>query len=317
VRSDPTDHLRNIKAIMPDPQGGTSYATDGTLESQPFNPEFLEDVYWLEAIRCHDWLETNTSRDSTWAQVTNRHFCRASANAAAKPEYLPQLARLFYDSLDPNLRVYLEYGNEIWNSASPWANQAFYAGQLGWSSWQEFQVHESVNLFKAFEDRFGVNSPRLVKVVSGFSVQSSLMSTHFAALDNTSINPHGVTIDAYAVAPYIHGISIETLTGSATNANYSSFVTIANQRGVDFICYEAGSHQTTQDVIGVSSDTRMYNAYQSYLNNMDNYFSMYNECTITREWAGDGAFGAKRYTAQPMAEAHKYRALYDYGVASG
>lgn len=131
------------------------------------------------------------------------------------------------------------------------------------------------------------------------------------------LTPTGITIDAYAVAPYLNGNSISTLMQTATTREWNEFKQRADARGIALICYEGGSHQTTGDVIGVSLDPQMYSVYEAYLNNLDNYFSLYNEYTITRDWASDGAFGAKRYTAQPMAQAHKYRALYDYGIAGG
>ncbi|QJR13384.1 hypothetical protein [Usitatibacter palustris] len=91
-------------------------------------------------LRFLDWTRTNGNRDTTWLDRTTPEKRRteayiaqwetviAAANAMnrdawinipvqANDEYVTNLATLFRDGLNPNLNLYVEYGNELWNFA--------------------------------------------------------------------------------------------------------------------------------------------------------------------------------------------------------
>ena len=107
------------------------------------NPPLLHDPWKSHAqrfpvLRFLDWTRTNGNRAVTWADRTTPEKLRteayiaqwetviAAANALgrdpwinipvqANDEYVTNLATLLRDTLAPNLNVYVEYGNELWN----------------------------------------------------------------------------------------------------------------------------------------------------------------------------------------------------------
>jgi len=128
---------------------------------------------------------------------------------AANDDYVVQLARMFRDSLNPNLRVYLEYSNETWNTIyqgtydyvttqglqAGYAPDPFSAGQL-------FTVARSLEMFKIWEQEFGGSaSSRIVKVLAG---QMGRYNADLIAqgLNSPIINPDNVSADALSLAPY-------------------------------------------------------------------------------------------------------------------
>lgn len=142
VQSDPADHIRNIRVIMPDTEGGTSYVDN--CEEQKFNPLFLEDHRIYDVLRFMDWGQTNNSSLSSWSDrvgpddVTQTAPKRGMAYEhmvdlcntigcdmwvcvphQADDGYVTGMAELLHGRLDPDLSVYVEYSNEIWNDGVP------------------------------------------------------------------------------------------------------------------------------------------------------------------------------------------------------
>ena len=134
--------VKNIQLMRP--------LTPGSSDSYPFDQEFTNEYLELLApystIRYMGWTNTNNSNDSLWEQTVPWNFATLHvenyyaswesviklSNAAQKDawinvphkvddEYIRQLALLFkngsesVEPLDPNLNLYVEYSNEIWN----------------------------------------------------------------------------------------------------------------------------------------------------------------------------------------------------------
>jgi VCBS repeat protein len=109
----------------------------------PDNPPLLHTPWRNHAgrfplLRFLDWTRTNGNRSIAWADRTTPEKLKtqqyiaqwetviAAANAMgrdawinipvqANDEYVTNLATLFRDTLAPNLNVYVEYSNELWN----------------------------------------------------------------------------------------------------------------------------------------------------------------------------------------------------------
>lgn len=92
----------------------------------------------FRVLRFLDWTRTNGNRDTTWASRMTPEKSRTEAYVApwetvidaanamnrdlwinvpvlANDEYVTNLATLLRDRMSPNLNVYVEYGNELWN----------------------------------------------------------------------------------------------------------------------------------------------------------------------------------------------------------
>jgi hypothetical protein len=103
-----------------------------------FTPRFLENLKFFSNLRTMDWQVINGSTETSWSQrplETDATYMRrgvpiedlvALANmtetelwlsipAQADEDYIRQMATYVRDNLNPNLKVRLEYSNELWN----------------------------------------------------------------------------------------------------------------------------------------------------------------------------------------------------------
>jgi hypothetical protein len=217
VATTPGDPVRNIRVVMP--------GFEGTYQSQPFHPLFLQRLARYKALRFTGWLRTDYTGPISWADRTTPEHAFQSrdrgvaleymvqlANTlhtdawfnmpyAASDDYLRQFATFVRDRLDPSLKIYLEYSNETWNSDFP---QAAYAREqglaLGLSSDPQqaglrFHARRAVQMFAIWEQVFGGRA-RLVRVLSA---QTSVPSTAVEVMDWQNAYQHA---DALAIGPY-------------------------------------------------------------------------------------------------------------------
>ena len=104
-----------------------------------FSQKFIDHIKRFSTIRYMDWHATNNSADSLWAnrtlptsitQSTDHgvawEYIIEMANILKKDvwiniphkannEYITELAKLLKLKLDPSLKIYTEYSNEVWN----------------------------------------------------------------------------------------------------------------------------------------------------------------------------------------------------------
>ncbi|MEB3174238.1 MAG: cellulose-binding protein, partial [Cyanobacteriota bacterium] len=128
--TNPANYIRNIRVI---PAGA-----EKTYQSQPFNPEYLQRLKPFTALRFMDWMETNNSKQITWQDrptpqsatwmkkgVPVEVMVRMANALGADPwfcmphqatdDYVRNFALYVKQHLNPNLKVYVEYSNEVWN----------------------------------------------------------------------------------------------------------------------------------------------------------------------------------------------------------
>jgi hypothetical protein len=153
----------------------------------------------------------------------------------SSPAYWHSLATLIKDTLNPNLRVYLEYSNETWNGSYQQCgytqDQGIALGLPGDTQWSQpdptnahqkyykggsWSVYHSLQIFKAFQEVFGVDAmgTRIIRVIAFSGVQpiadealknvvydggSVFDASHY----NPTWNPFGQKPDLLAIAPYI------------------------------------------------------------------------------------------------------------------
>lgn len=122
-------NLKNLSLLRP-----------GCLPGQLFNPAFLKTVRPFKMIRFMDWLQTNGSPIKTWAdrklptellQSGSRgvclEYCIALCNEIgtdawiciphmADDDYVVKASQLIKTNLRPELKIYVEYSNEVWNT---------------------------------------------------------------------------------------------------------------------------------------------------------------------------------------------------------
>ena len=176
-------------------------------------------------------------------------------------------------NLNPNLKIYLEYSNEVWNTnftqtheIGAFAQNLGYTGQLLERS-RKYTAKRSADIFHTFETVFQGNE-RLVKVIPGWAGSAFHNDQLLTFFNDPLYNPNMVTADALAIAPYFgNGIGnnignngqIETITVSEILDLLETELTtaynrmdlnkeVANTYNLDLIAYEAGQHLVAQGV---------------------------------------------------------------------
>ncbi len=279
----PAQPVRNIRVLLP---GG-----EAAYRDNPFSEIFLRRWQGFNTFRFMDWMETNGSKqrewsdrpkpdDATWTvkgipvevmvDLCNRlkvnpWFC---VPHEASDDYVRRFAELVKQRLDPALRVYVEYSNEVWNNIftqNRYAQEQARALGLGpanrpWEGAALFHGKRSMEIFRLWEQAFG-GRDRLVRVVA-WQAASSEYWTDGMLLSKQDLARN---CDALAIAPYISFMprpggreldsstvakwSVEQVLDSVeTNALpecvgwMKTQKAVADKYGLKLLCYEAGQH---------------------------------------------------------------------------
>lgn len=190
--TNPDNPVHNIRMLHPG-------FPDDVAEAAPFHPWYLQMLERFSTIRFMDWLVTNHPAEGEgldWAarsrigddlqarrpppferliQLCNIVAADAWINVVhtASDEYVTAMAEALRDGLRDDVRVFVEYSNEVWNTFFP---QGEYAQEQGLAlgldtdprlAGHKFQARRSVEIFNIFKTVFGAaNRHRLVHVLS-------------------------------------------------------------------------------------------------------------------------------------------------------
>lgn len=310
-----------------------------------------------KAIRFMDWGPTNGSTLVNWSDRIPKTANHYTTNGVAyewmidlcnkvgadmwicvphqaTPSFTNSLATLIKNNLNSNRKVYVEWSNEVWNYSfeqNTWIRNAGRVAGLpenlttsdgrtvycdGDKIWNNY-VYYSCRALNEFNNVFGVNSPRVVKVLGGQlgyepwggNITAPQADFHLAATRNSTINPWNVKIDAYAVAPYWWGDSVSAMRSSLTTLEkwlgYHRNSLTADGRGIQLMAYEGGSDGS----VSANEDPGQYqlnidalDVMKKYIQGSFNYYTHLG-ADATHYW------GLKKYTGQPESEAHKWRGV--------
>jgi hypothetical protein len=234
---------------------------------------------------------------------------------AATNDYQHQLATLILNNLNSNLKVYLEYSNECWN----WGfYQTKYCDEQSTAvgirdldvgaycePWWKYKIYASVRLFQEFETIWGVNNPRLIKVIGcqvgynwgGYDYNHQIIG-ELACLNNSTINPTGIMPNAWAAAPY-WGTTVGDIGDLMLWAHNSLVGT-----GIKLICYEGGSDNysdpagcTTRQVDPLQEQLYIdaLNALEPYCEGVFNQYCFVGDCWGLKVSTGQAPSGAPKW----------------------
>lgn len=368
LESDKSDPIRNIRVIRPGFE--TSY------KEQPWNPLYLERLEPFQNLRFMDWQKTNGSMLNSWNDRTRPSSYTQTRDQGvaleymvhlsntlqkdlwiciphrADDEYVRQCARLLRDSVDPELKIFVEYSNETWNSAGAFP-QTVYVQDQGeslnldsdrWTAGQKFCSLRSIQIWEIFLNEFQDTS-RVVTVLATQSANEHITQMRIDALNDPLINRKYTMPDALAIAPYFGIIfrpedlpptaksypTIDDLLNEITpieiehsRLQIQAQKRIADQQGMQLVCYEGGQHfvgifgaenddALTQILHAANRDPRMYQHYQTYLELMKSEgVEMFSNFTFVSTWSKWGSWGLLESIHQPLAEAPKYQSVIDW-----
>lgn len=210
--------------------------------TQTFHPAFLADLQGFRALRFLDWSAANTSRLASWrdrprptdALWTSPNgvpleamFELASAAGAdpwinvplhADDDYVREFAKLARRSVKAPNRLYVEYGNEPWNSAPPFGNagmlhernaRALWPGATGepWRIRLNWYALRAVQVCRIVKQEFGTQAERVQCVAGGQAGFAGVAETVLECPLAREQLGHRCSreFDALAIGPYFGG----------------------------------------------------------------------------------------------------------------
>lgn len=357
VESSADDPIRNIRIYVP-----------GSDPEELFNPVFLEKCEPFSVIRFMDWGDTNNSKLSEWGDrsVTDDitfttgkgypyEYMIELANLLHKDvwiciphladdEYIKNLSKLLYNELDPDLNVYIEYSNEIWNWMFDQTNYLYENGDPE-VEWPEKIVPFIQNALDVFYDSWPGDKTRVFRVVGvqvGWydvceRIVLSMREGSFDIISPTSyfgfneeaiaaLEEAGVNADM----PLLEQLAMDSV--ESIGAEIQLVADLCNRLGVKMAYYEGGQHLTPdpfgseqpygQALVDIQHDPAMYDIYTKWLEELGKIKVDANGdttlCMLFTLASGDsaryGSFGlySDIYHQVDIDTIPKYKAVRDY-----
>jgi hypothetical protein len=367
-----TDPIHDIHVWMPDYNGQSfvGQVWQPGANFSPFHPLFLQRLTPFDTLRFMQDSEIITSQVQHWSdrrpwsyetQMSGTGFQNGLAPEylielcnelnenlwinvphMADDAYVQNLANQVQSTLKPNLKVYLEWSNEVWNRAPgfvphQWVMQQLALPQNAGVTFEQFVAREDRRVFDLWSPIFSGQPGRLVRVVAGFEENPGYTAR---VLQNMNGDFDAVTSAAYfgpdptTLAGYSESTTVDQVI-SDTTASIAEFVQFLQQhkaladqyatslgRPIQYVAYEGGPaleghNQPYEAALNAASvDPRMYGIYSTFLNAASNaglaLLTNYEYTDRNLSNTPFGIYGALNYQDQPVADAPKYRALVDF-----
>ncbi len=355
TKVDPEDPVRNIRFLMP-----------GFEEAEsPFNPRALERLKPFQVIRFYPWQKPQHATGRWEDRATLETAVQTGGNGVAveymvdlcnvlgaRPwftmphladdEYVRNFAALVKERLDPELSMYVEFSNEVWNTDFPQTRWALaQARELGIRA-PEITAREAARDFRIWHDVFGDEKERAIRVAAGHLHNPFVLQVMVEAL--------GDEVDAIAIGAYFglkakdEGFDADTPADeilAAARRNLEGLVMerlrqhrmIANRHGekigrhVPVIAYEGGQHivprrvltpgrgglaLSPEAVIAAQKLPAMYDAYRTLLEKSPEAgLELFVAYSFVGGYNASSTFGHLEYLDQPFEQAPKFRALVE------
>lgn len=230
-RTTADDPIRNISVVHQD-------HIDAFEQGAIFNPVWLGLISDMRLLRYMDWMRTNNSLQSEWADRPKRDDFSWGTNAGvpldimvelanqtgtdpwftlphlASDEYIHEFATYLRDNLDPDLKAHFELSNEVWNWQFEQAQWAHTQGRGLWpdngSAWVEYYAGRASHMAQIVDQVFGDDAD--LRVVNVLSTQTGwlgledaiLNAPHWVKAQPDDVAPFSY-FDAYAITGYFDG----------------------------------------------------------------------------------------------------------------
>ena len=212
-----------------------------------FNPDWLAVIGPLRALRFMDWMQTNNSTVTSWADrprpddfsyasegVPLEVMVQLANEVGADPwfnmphmaddDYVRRSAEYVKAHLDPRLVAHVEYSNEIWNFTfrqALWAEaqaKARWGAEAGRDGWMQFAGARAAEVMDIWADVFDAEAParlkRVLAVHTGWpGLEQAQLTAPLAVA--AGAKPPAASFDAYAVSGYF-GLELGTDDMAAT-----------------------------------------------------------------------------------------------------
>lgn len=362
----------HIKVKTPDDCKDSGYlAFDQNDENILFNPDYLDFMKDFQVIRfmnmqgmtrnpVENWSERNVPEKATWggrAGLYSRgapvEIMVALANQVkahpwfsmpykANDDYMRKFAEYVKANLDPSLKVYIEYSNEVWNPIfihHDYAIEQGLAAKLDSKkspAGYKWYSRRSVEVFKIWEDAFG-GPEQLIRTMGSWASNQN-MSSQILAFEDAYKHT-----DAIAIGPYVSAHpeklrkannvddvfemmmdkgskwGMKTITGYIKKQEK-----VATSFGVDLLAYEGGQHLVDWDtrkvdqhpnplLYAANRDPRMGIVYDELMDEWKRAGGkLFVAFSAPRIYSWYGSWGIKEHIRQAREDAPKYDSLLRY-----
>ncbi|NBD15140.1 MAG: cellulose-binding protein [Cyanobacteria bacterium] len=241
IRVNPSNSGIYLKITETDPNQTGNYlrqirvlpvTSENSDPSALFNPTFIEKIQPFAAFRFMDWMKTNNStqkewshrptlEDATWSQagapveimveLANRTDSDPwfTIPHQATDEYVINFASYVRDHLDPDLKVYVEYSNEVWNSQfeqAQWVQKQAQQewGEGGYGKGLEWFGKRTTEITRLWDEVFGPEKERVIGVMGAQAANpwTAQKALNYQAWAESPLSHAEYGIDAIAIAPY-------------------------------------------------------------------------------------------------------------------
>lgn len=239
-----------------------------------FHPKFLKDLENFSTLRFMDWMNTYHNRASTWEELMHEnHYVWSPTNPLSSAGNVPveiqvklanrlkkdawfnipvrfpdaevkKYAEYLKDNVDSSLKIYFEYGNEVWNTA-----YAFEQHQNSWVQEQannDFKLHTSASGYTKRVNWYGDRVNKMCKAIKEVfegqesrvvCVSSSQSSNPWTAQEQFNCPLAGgnchTYVDALSIAPYVAGyLGNDSLTSNVENMSVEELFNELNNGGL-------------------------------------------------------------------------------------
>lgn len=309
-RTNPADPVRNIRVFMP---GYEDWPV-------PFHPFFLDLIKNYKVLRFMDWANTNGAEYSNWNQ-RSRNDTRSYSSASKMPgsdgsgagapvedmillaniigsspwfnmphladdDFVLRYATLVKQNLRPDVKIYVEYSNEVWGTLFKGGQYAQQQGlALGLASSNAdarfcFYVKRSSEIFTIWKTVFGpAAATRLEFVYASQSVNADVTRRMLRCAARLRVETNATMI---AVAPYFGSYDHNRDTDldvfmnttlpqqiAGISSTIREHFTLASSIGMSLVTYESGqglhgSGTNDDRAILANRDPRMGDLYVNY-----------------------------------------------------
>lgn len=356
-RSSAEDPIRNIRIYLP-----------GADSAEVFNPVFLEKCEPFAAIRFMDWGETNFSPLENWDDRSKPEDITYTAGKGypyeymielantlhkdiwiciphkANDEYIREMAKLFGEKLDPDIHVYVEYSNEVWNWMFDQAQYLLNEGDQE-TDWPERIVPFIQNALDVFYENWPGDKSRVSRVLG-------MQVGYYDVSERIALNMRPGSFDLISPTAYFgfDEAAIDALEKAASNADseligrlaekavtdmqaeIQGIADLCNTLGVGMVYYEAGQHLTpepfgsdqdyNQALVDFQHDPAMYDIYMKMFEELEDIHVDKNGDTtlcmlFSLTGSDSGKYGSWGLLTNIFDEVDleyipKYRAVRDY-----
>ncbi|HIP95131.1 MAG TPA: hypothetical protein EYH20_07310, partial [Leucothrix sp.] len=334
-----------------------------------FNPDYLAFMKDFQVLRfmnmsgmtrnpVEKWDDRNKPEKATWggkygSRGAPVEIMVALANQVksnpwfsmpykASDDYVRKFGEYVKKHLDPDLKAYIEYSNEVWN---PIFIHHDYAIQQGLKekldgkkspAGYKWYSKRSVEVFKIWEDVFG-GQEQLIRVLGSWASNQS-MSSLILSYDDAYKHT-----DAIAIGPYVSAHPkvlrkaksvddvFKAMMDKTSKWGMKSIISyiqkqskVAKSFGVDLIAYEGGQHLVDWNtrrvddhpnklLYAANRDPRMGIVYDELLREWRKAGGkLFVAFSAPRIYSWYGSWGIKEHIRQPRSDAPKYDSLLRY-----